>query len=161
MKRSARSHANRRNARFSTGPKTVAGKLRVARNALRHGLAIPAGQDPDLSAEIERLAVVLAGERAEPTCLEAARRIAEAQMNLLRVRRVRYALFADQAAGSNGSRERSSTSRHDNSPPGSRGNRSDQSGITPPSGNNGHGDVATPWRGRRGDRRRSDVARSL
>lgn len=33
--------ANRRNAKRSTGPKTVAGKLRSSQNAYRHGLSIP------------------------------------------------------------------------------------------------------------------------
>jgi hypothetical protein len=31
--------ANRNNARSSTGPKTVAGRMRAKRNARRHGLA--------------------------------------------------------------------------------------------------------------------------
>lgn len=38
---SVRHRANRANARRSTGPRSAAGKTRSARNALRHGLAIP------------------------------------------------------------------------------------------------------------------------
>lgn len=38
MTTEARIRANRRNAQLSTGPKTSAGKKRVTRNALKHGL---------------------------------------------------------------------------------------------------------------------------
>jgi hypothetical protein len=31
--------ANRRNAQLSTGPRTIAGRQKVSRNAIRHGLA--------------------------------------------------------------------------------------------------------------------------
>ena len=64
-------------------------------NALRHGLAIPVAVDPALGAEIERLALVIAGRDADPSRLECASRVAEAQIDLLRVRRARRALLAD------------------------------------------------------------------
>src|SRR5882757_1874411 len=51
-----KSAANRRNARASTGPKTAAGKARVARNARRHGLNVPIAADPALAREVEVLA---------------------------------------------------------------------------------------------------------
>jgi hypothetical protein len=98
MRPSARTRANRRNARRGTGPRTPAGKLRVGKNALRHGLAIPLGRDPGLDEEVERLAHVIAGRGAAPIRLERARRIAEAQIDVLRVRRARYALLADPKA---------------------------------------------------------------
>ena len=41
-----KAEANRRNARASTGPRTVAGKARAAQNARRHGLNLPARYDP-------------------------------------------------------------------------------------------------------------------
>jgi len=52
--------ANRQNARKSTGPKTPAGKRRVARNALRHGLlakelVIEGGRAPESAAEFASL----------------------------------------------------------------------------------------------------------
>ena len=51
--------------------------------------------DPALGAEIEGLARAIAGPDADPLRLEGARRIAEAQIDVLRVRRARYAMLAD------------------------------------------------------------------
>jgi hypothetical protein len=98
MKRSARVRANRANARHSTGPKTPAGKTATSRNALRHGLAVPVGMDPRLTDEVERLAHMVAGEGANSFRLERARRVAEAQIDLLRVRRARSLLLDDVRA---------------------------------------------------------------
>jgi len=85
----------------STGPKTAAGLVAAARNARRHGLAIPVSSDPALSAEAEALAQSIAPEGASPTLLDLARRIAEAQVDIMRVREARRDLaaraFADGA----------------------------------------------------------------
>jgi hypothetical protein len=98
MKLTARVRANRANARRSTGPKTLAGKSAASRNALRHGLAIPVTVDPSLADEVERLARMIAGEGANSSRLEGARRVAEAQIDLLRVRRARSLLLHDARA---------------------------------------------------------------
>ena len=93
MRSSARVLANRRNAHRSTGPKTPQGKSRVAKNALRHGLAIPVTIDPALADAVECLARVIAGKDVGPIRLDGARRIAEAQIDLQRLRRARLALL--------------------------------------------------------------------
>ena len=98
MRLSARVRANRRNARRSTGPRTSEGKSRVAKNAVQHGLAIPVTTDPALADASERLARIIAGHDVDPAPLGRARRVAEAQIDLLRVRRVRVALLNDPRA---------------------------------------------------------------
>jgi len=94
--------ANRANARHSTGPRTAAGKAKVARNALRHGLSRPVTPDPAHAADVEALARSICGLRAGPGPdavdpalrhqLHLARRIARAQADLVRVQRVRHGL---------------------------------------------------------------------
>jgi hypothetical protein len=86
--------SNRANARSSTGPKTAEGRGRSAKNALRHGLSLPGLGDPILSAEIEALASEIAGMGASPEIQVLARRIAEAQIDLGRVRHVRHELLS-------------------------------------------------------------------
>lgn len=77
MRPSARTLANRRNARRSTGPKSSSGKAIVARNAFQHGLSIPVESDEGLAPEIERLALAIAGDGADGPRRECARRIAK------------------------------------------------------------------------------------
>jgi hypothetical protein len=82
------------NARSSTGPKTAGGKSRSARNALRHGLSLPVLSYPMFSEEVEALAREIAGTGASHELQELARRIAEAQIDLRRVRYVRHDLLS-------------------------------------------------------------------
>jgi hypothetical protein len=93
--------ANRTNARASTGPRTTAGKARVGQNARRHGLRVSVLSDPKLSAEVEALAREIAGEQAKSELLGLARRVAEAQIDLIRVRRARHDLVAAALADPN------------------------------------------------------------
>jgi hypothetical protein len=91
----AKQQANQTNARASTGPRTTAGKARVGQNARRHGLRVPVLSDPRLSAEVEALAREIAGEQANSELRELARRVAEAQIDVIRVRRARHETIAD------------------------------------------------------------------
>jgi hypothetical protein len=87
--------ANRANAARSTGPRTRAGKAAVARNALRHGLSQSVLVDPALAAEVAALARRIAGEGASQPRREAALRIAEAQIDIERIRRVRTQIMVE------------------------------------------------------------------
>jgi hypothetical protein len=88
-------NANRANARASTGPKTVPGRTRVARNAFRHGLSLPVCSDPVLSEEVETLARKIAGPDADAISMAFARQIAEAQIDLRRVCDARHRLLSN------------------------------------------------------------------
>src|SRR5689334_12236493 len=85
--------ANRANAKSSTGPKTAAGKARTAQNAFRHGLNVPVRSDPLLVPGIEAMARRISGPYADAETMEGARRIAEAQFDLNRVRNSRRLLI--------------------------------------------------------------------
>jgi hypothetical protein len=87
-------NANRANARVSTGPRTAAGKTRSARNAQRHGLSLSVLADPVLAAEVEVLAREIAGKGANAELQQLAARIAEAQIDLVRVWNARNALLS-------------------------------------------------------------------
>jgi hypothetical protein len=78
--------ANRANARASTGPRTAHGKTRSAQNARRHGLSISIAKDPRYSLEIDNLARQLTWPGASPQLIKAAKRLAEAQMDVERIR---------------------------------------------------------------------------
>jgi hypothetical protein len=86
--------ANRANARASTGPKTAQGRARAVRNALRHGLSLPIYSDPALSDEVDALVREIAGIDPNDEVQEHARRVAEAQIDLRRVRNARHQLLS-------------------------------------------------------------------
>jgi hypothetical protein len=93
--------ANRANSRRSTGPRTIAGRATAARNSRRHGPAIPIPSDPALSAEVEAMAQMIAGNDS-PELIELARRIAEAEADVIRVRRARKELLSQTLSASRG-----------------------------------------------------------
>jgi hypothetical protein len=115
-----RRYANRCNARASTGPRTAAGKARAAQNARRHGLGA-AARDPVHDHEVEALARriaghggnEIAGDRADDHCLALARRIAEAQVDLMRARRARGELTLDALSTSEAIRRRAAIDRYE------------------------------------------------
>lgn len=86
--------SNRVNAQASTGPKTANGKARAAQNARRHGLSLSILADPFLSAKAENLAREIAGETASHDIFDCARLIAEAQIDVVRVRQARHELIS-------------------------------------------------------------------
>jgi hypothetical protein len=90
--------ANRANAQASTGPKTARGRSHAARNAHRHALSLSVHSDPVLSEEAEALARQIIGTDANPEMQELARRIAEAQIDLRRVRHVRHQILSQALA---------------------------------------------------------------
>jgi hypothetical protein len=85
--------SNRKNAQKSTGPHSEAGRRRSRRNALRHGLATAVGSDTTLSEDVKRLASALAGGRSGSNISEFAHQAAEAEIDLLRIRKLRASLF--------------------------------------------------------------------
>jgi hypothetical protein len=98
--------ANRRNARGSTGPRTAAGKrTAAANNALRHSVIASIGSDPAMSAAVVQMTAALAGGNASPLLRALVTPIAEAQVDLLRIRNARAKLIdlaAIAAAGAPG-----------------------------------------------------------
>jgi hypothetical protein len=86
--------ANRANARRAP-PKTAARRLKSSRNALRHGLSLPFRLDMASSAKADAIARALASNSADEEQVDAATEVAQAQLELLRIRAVRTALMAE------------------------------------------------------------------
>src|SRR5262249_61895796 len=80
--------------RASTGPRTAAGKACAACNARKHGLSVSVVSDPSLVAEVTILAQQIAGEGANKHLQQLAARIAEAQIDLFRIRSARRKLLS-------------------------------------------------------------------
>jgi hypothetical protein len=93
--------ASRANARASTGPKTARGRVASASNALRHGFSLPVYSDSALSEEVEALARQIAGTDAAAEIQELARRVAEAQVDLRRVRLARHLFLSNRLSDPN------------------------------------------------------------
>jgi hypothetical protein len=116
MTTSRRIEANRSNAHASTGPRTRAGRARSARNAFRFGLSLPIASDPAWNEDVEALTRKIAGPAADAGILDLARRVADAQVDLRRIRTARQCLLNDKlsradtpppVSGTTSTRERS------------------------------------------------------
>jgi len=94
-------NANRANAQASTGPRTRLGKARAALNARRHGLSLSVTSNPVLAEQVETLARKFAGKSSNPEISELAQDVAEAQIDLVRIRWARHDLLARGVADAN------------------------------------------------------------
>ena len=90
--------ANRRNARKSTGPRSGAGKTRASRNAYRHGLTLSITSTAAFAKQLDKLVRKIAGDSEDAMVLERARAIAQADLELARVRRAKVALIERASA---------------------------------------------------------------
>jgi len=85
--------ANRENAKKSTGPRSVIGQRSSSRNALRHGLAVSVGSEPSFGPGIETMAKAIASASGQDAGGILARQLAEAEIDLSRIRRIHTSLF--------------------------------------------------------------------
>jgi hypothetical protein len=85
--------ANRRNARKSAGPRSGAGRKRASRNAYRHGLTLNITSTAAVAKQLDKLARKIAGDTKDAITLERAREIAQAELELARVRQAKVALI--------------------------------------------------------------------
>jgi len=77
----------------SSGPRSGAGKNRSSRNAYRHGLTASIPSTAASAKQLDKLAREIAGNTEDPILLERARTIAQAELDLARVRRAKVALI--------------------------------------------------------------------
>jgi hypothetical protein len=70
-----------------TGPKTERGRRHSSRNALRHGLSTPIECDPHYSTLVDPLARAILGDDVNPAHLGRARKVAQALLEVDRLRR--------------------------------------------------------------------------
>jgi len=98
MRASARVRDNRANAKKSTGPRTQQGRTRASRNAIKHGLSLPPSLWERPADEVENFVQLIAGEGASVQLQAAANAIAEAEFDLMRIRRVKCDLMSDPKA---------------------------------------------------------------
>jgi hypothetical protein len=81
--------ANRRNARKSTGPRSGAGRKRASRNAYRHGLTLSSTSTAASAKQLDNLVRKIAGDTEDAMLREFARAVAQAELDLARVRQAK------------------------------------------------------------------------
>jgi hypothetical protein len=98
--------ANRLNAQKSTGPRSAVGLKKSSRNSLRHGLSKPLC-GADFEEQLKALVLEIAEKSANETKLGLARVVAEAELDLQRIRAHETAICEQimMLAGRPGSRE--------------------------------------------------------
>jgi uncharacterized coiled-coil protein SlyX len=84
---------NRSNSRSSCGPRSAAGKNKVSRNAMRHGLAALVHRQPAPSAEMDQLTNAICGSEQDPLLRKQAATIAETALVLRAVQAQKSALI--------------------------------------------------------------------
>ena len=87
--------ANRANAKRSSGPKSRAGKARASQNAYRHGLAARMTMDADRVSAVAALAREIQASMRGQIDRAGALAIAQAELEVLRVRAVLSARFTE------------------------------------------------------------------
>jgi hypothetical protein len=92
MTSSSRTKTNQKNAQKSTGPRSIEGRKRSSKNALKHGLSKGQNLDPDHVLKIEFLTRKLC-EGRDDQCMELARQLAQAQIQLNYIRSLKLACF--------------------------------------------------------------------
>jgi hypothetical protein len=87
-----------RNRRKLGGPRTTAGKARSSQNALKHGLTVPFGGDPQLQNLALQIAYAMAEKNEKPELLRQALIIAECEVELSRASRIHLATIETEVA---------------------------------------------------------------
>jgi hypothetical protein len=99
MTSARKAFANRHNGRKSRGPKTAAGKARAKGHARRHGLSVPVLADPAFAPDVATLAHQITrsvlGRDGDARRHALACAIAEAQLDIVRVRTARQPFTAE------------------------------------------------------------------
>ena len=85
--------ADRPNKKRSTGPRTAGGKRRSSQNARRHGLSIHPADSPFAHARVEQLTDIFAGPNASAMQRDLATAVADAQIDLSRVRATKVSIL--------------------------------------------------------------------
>jgi hypothetical protein len=101
MTSTRKTKANRANARASTGPRTEQGKARSALNACSHGLSLSVTSNSVLTEQVDILAREFSGRSSDPEIGELAHDVAEAQIDLVRIRWARHDLLVRDLVDAN------------------------------------------------------------
>lgn len=93
MTSSRKIESNKKNASWSTGPRSLGGKLRSRMNARRHGLATQLRDIPEQADRLEQLATILAEGKNNLLATEELQLIAECHIDMQRIRAAQHGLL--------------------------------------------------------------------